>query len=146
MKEANYFRNTVKPMLISMQGTDTASGSGTFENAAKSPADGGIIKAYGNSINGSSIKYKPYSDTNTTDFDAYEVSSRTETIPETVVTKQGSNKYDNFDTRTGFYTYKVDAAEDVPDKVKTGAGRVQGARRYVGGAGFLQGEKNVSKD
>ncbi|MBR4208222.1 MAG: InlB B-repeat-containing protein [Lachnospiraceae bacterium] len=115
--ESNYFRNVQKPMLISMQGND----SGTF-----SKEDGGMIKAYGNSINGSSIKYTPYSETNNVEFDAYEVTAKTETIPDTVKTKQGDNVYDNFDTRAGFYAYTADAAADVPTKVKASAGRVQG--------------------
>lgn len=43
--ESNYYRNTNKPMMISMQGTDIAAdpkGKGTF-----SGENGGMIKAYG---------------------------------------------------------------------------------------------------
>ena len=50
--EGNYFRNCKKPMMISMQGSDT---SGTF-----SKEDGGMIKAYNNYMIGQD-SYIPYS-------------------------------------------------------------------------------------
>lgn len=122
--ESNYFRNTQKPMLISMQGSDTNNGTetGTF-----SGEDGGVIKSYGNKFEGS-YKYKPYSATNSKHFDAYEASSRTEQVPAEVKTLQGATGYSNFDTNaTLIYSYTSDAAADVPDIVKGeyGAGRMQ---------------------
>ncbi len=121
--ENNYFRNTNKPMMISQQGTDIASDpSGTF-----SGEDGGIIKAYGNAfVDMKSLRFVPYSENNT-DFDAYVASSREETVPETVTSKKGGNKYNNFDTATSMYSYTPDAAEDVPAVVagQFGAGRLQ---------------------
>ena len=43
--ESNYFRNTNKPMMISLQGTDIVNGE---KNATFSGETGGMIKAYGN--------------------------------------------------------------------------------------------------
>ena len=42
--ESNYFRNTNKPMMISLQGTDIVNGE---KNATFSGETGGMIKAYG---------------------------------------------------------------------------------------------------
>lgn len=123
--ENNYFRNTNKPMMISMQGTDIASdpkGKGTF-----SSEEGGIIKSYGNVfVEMTKLRFVPYS-TNHTEFDAYDASSRDEEVPATVVAKKGESTYNNFDTSDKMYAYEVDAAEDVPTIVKGpfGAGRMQ---------------------
>lgn len=116
--ENNYFRNCNYPMLISMQGSDTLSG-GTF-----SGEDGGVIKSYGNHIEGAKA-YTTYQENNT-EFDAYEASSRSEAVPGSVKAKSGGTAYSNFDTASGFYSYKADAAEDVPGIVKSKAGRVDG--------------------
>ena len=122
--ENNYFRNTNKPMMISMQGTDIANGEGTF-----SSEDGGIIKSYGNVFaeKSSNFRYVTYQENNV-EFDAYEASSRDEQVPASVKTKQGSTSYDNFDTDASImYEYTPDAAEDVPAIVtgQYGAGRMQ---------------------
>ncbi len=115
--ENNYFRNCKYPMLISMQGSDTSS---TF-----SSEDGGIIKAYGNIIVGAK-SYITYAE-NSTSFDAYEVSSRSQTVPSSVTCAQGGTSYNNFDTDSSImYSYTADAAEDVPTIVTSKAGRLNG--------------------
>lgn len=116
--ENNYFRNCKYPMMISMQGSDIAYGDPTF-----SKEDGGMIKAYGNYITGGT--FTSYQD-NSTEFDAYLASSRNETVPSSVSAKQGGATYNNFDTASDFYSYSVDAAEDVPSIVTSKAGRVGG--------------------
>lgn len=119
--ENNYFRNCKYPMLISMQGSDIANdeGKGTF-----SGENGGIIKAYGNHIDGGKA-FVPYSENNT-EFDAYVASDRNETVPSSVTCKQGGTSYNNFDTADNMYGYSVDNAEDVPAIVTSKAGRVDG--------------------
>ena len=116
--ENNYFRNCKYPMLISKQGSDDITG-GTF-----SGEDGGIIKACGNYITGAKA-YTTYKD-NSTDFDAYEVSSAKDTVPSSVKSKQGGTSYNNFDTSSVMYNYTPDKAEDVPANVTAKAGRVDG--------------------
>lgn len=115
--ENNYFRNCAKPMMIAGQGTDAA-GEGTF-----SGEDGGMIKAYGNIFDGG--KYVPYS-SNNTQFDFYDAKSRNESVPSSVKAAKGGAGYNNFDTASGFYSYNVDAAADVPSIVMAKAGRVDG--------------------
>ena len=122
--EANYFRNCNKPMLISMQGSDIGSdGKGTF-----SSEDGGIIKSYKNIFTEKSknFKYVPYQ-TNNVEFDAYEATTRDETVPGTVTAKKGGTTYDNFDTDASLmYAYTPHSAVDVPANVTGayGAGRL----------------------
>jgi len=121
--ENNYFRNTNRPMSISMQGSDLGGdGKGTF-----SSEDGGMIKEYGNAfVDMTKLRFTPYSK-NSEDFDAYDASSRNEQVPESVVSKKGGNKYSNFDTASSMYVYTPDKAEDVPAVVagQFGAGRMQ---------------------
>ncbi|MBD5451345.1 MAG: hypothetical protein HDR25_01760 [Lachnospiraceae bacterium] len=141
--ENNYFRKCPYPMLISMQGSDVWDGSKNNygNNATFSKEDGGIIKAYGNIMEGVE-RFIPYSATDdpatawdeSVDFDAYVVENRNDTVPATVKTVSGisglkgngSNTYSNFDTAPDFYDYTPDAAEDVPAIVMAGAGRVNG--------------------
>lgn len=118
--ESNYFRNCKRPMMISMQGTDIANGAGTF-----SKEDGGIIKSYNNKFVGN-YEYRPYSSSNTVEFDAYEVSSKDETVPNTVKSKQGGNVYSNFDTSSLMYEYKAQTPEEAVKTIKEYAGRVNG--------------------
>ncbi len=128
--ENNYFRHSKHPFLISKQGN----GGSTF-----SGEDGGIIKDYGSVFaeTGSSSNYTSdaYSSSNTTDFDYYAATSRDETVPSTVVTKQGGTCYDNFDTNSSLmYSYTADAASNVPTVVKGyyGAGRLNhGSFQYT---------------
>ncbi len=118
--ESNYFRNCKYPMLISLQGSDVSNGNdGTF-----SDEDGGIIKSYGNYIEGAKA-YVTYQQDNT-EFDAYEASSRSETVPASVKTKVGGTSYNNFDTASDFYSYTPHAAADVPAVVGEYAGRMHG--------------------
>ena len=122
--ENNYFRNTNKPIMISMQGTDIISGAGTFSGET-----GGMIKAYGNIFaeQSSSFRFVSYQDDNI-EFDAYVAASRDEQVPATVKTKLGATSYNNFDTDASrIYTYTPDAAEDIPTILagEFGAGRMQ---------------------
>lgn len=119
--ENNYFRNCKYPMLISMQGSDIAFGKGTF-----SSEDGGIIKSFGNYIQGARtvVTYQQ----NDKDFDCWEASTRNAPVPQTVKALQGGGTYNNFDTNSSImYSYSPDAATDVPAIVKGqyGAGRMQ---------------------
>lgn len=130
--EANYFRNTNRPMMSSLQGTDASGAKGTF-----SGEDGGMIKAYGNIyaecgknfsyITANSVEGSAATAVNATSFDAYEAKSRDEKVPESYVAKSGGTKYNNFDTdATLMPSYTADKAEDVPAKVMKYAGRVNG--------------------
>jgi len=120
--ENNYFRNCKYPMLSSMQGSDIANGTA---NATFSSENGGIIKSYGNTIVGGKgvITYQD----NSTSFDVYEASSRNETVPSSVKTKQGSTTYNNFDTNSSLmYSYTVQSAEAAKNSVVKYAGRING--------------------
>lgn len=123
--EGNYFRNCKYPMLISKQGTDIYQSSGTF-----SGEDGGIIKAFNNYMTGQNrfVAYGSSDFANSTvDFDAYVVASRSDTVPSTVKTKQGSNTYNNFDTDASvMYQYTADSPEQAKEKVMQYTGRVNG--------------------
>ena len=114
--EGNYFRNCKKPMMISMQGSDT---SGTF-----SKEDGGMIKAYNNYMIGQE-SYIPYSQDNKS-FDAFEVSSIDDKVPSSVTSLQGGKTYNNFDTSSIMYEYKADSPEEAKNKVEKYAGRLNG--------------------
>lgn len=129
--ESNYFRNTNRPMMSSLQGTD-ATGDGTF-----SGENGGIIKSYGNLfvecssnfsyITANSVEGSGATAVSATSFDAYHATTRDEQVPSSYVTLKGSTTYDNFDTNSSLmYDYTPDAAIDVPAKVKAQAGRMQG--------------------
>lgn len=119
--EANYFRNCKYPMLISKQGSDIAGDSeGTF-----SGEDGGIIKSFNNYIEGAK-SYVTYQENNK-EFDAYEASSKDEIVPNSVVTKQGSHTYDNFDTNANImYEYNVQTPIEAKEEVIAKAGRLDG--------------------
>lgn len=122
--ESNYFRNVNRPMLISLQGTDIASGKGTF-----SGENGGMIKAYGNEYVEKSSNFKLVTHKESaTGFDCYEADSRDEQVPATYKTLVGGTSYNNFDTDpTKMYVYAVDNATDIPTIVcgQYGAGRMQ---------------------
>jgi pectate lyase len=119
--ENNYFRNCKSPMLISKQGTDIYNGStGTF-----SSENGGMIKAYGNHIEGATR----FVDQNAfpTAFDAIVVASRNETVPNTYKTLQGGTAYNNFDTNPSImYSYAVQTPDDAKTSVMQYAGRING--------------------
>lgn len=119
--ESNYFRNCKYPMLISLQGSDTLAG-GTF-----SSEQGGIIKAYGNTITGSNTVYSPYNIANTVEFDAYEVENKTDKVPADIKTKVAKVSYSNFDTDSSImYNYHADTPAVAKDKVIANAGRLNG--------------------
>lgn len=122
--ESNYFRNTDKPMLISLQGSDIAGGKGTF-----SGENGGMIKAYGNVYAEKSANFKLVTHKESaTGFDCYEADSRNEQVPSTYVTLAGKTTYNNFDTdETKMYAYTPHDANLVPEVVtgEYGAGRMQ---------------------
>ncbi len=122
--EANYFRNVKYPMLTSMQGNDVGSGDGKNKGTF-SGENGGFIKAFGNFIDGG--KFTPYNNkSNPVEFDAYVAQAKDEIVPESITSKQGNQKYSNFDTASTMYTYHVDNASDVPTIVKAYAGRLNG--------------------
>ncbi len=120
--ENNYFRDCKYPMLISLQGSDVAGGdNGTF-----SKEEGGNIKSFGNIIKGE-YTYRPYSASNTIEFDAYEAESREEKVPADVKATSGGDTYSNWDTDASLmYSYTPDEAAQVPSIVKGvyGAGRI----------------------
>lgn len=121
--EANFFRNCKYPMLTSLQGTDVYNGAiGTFSKEA-----GGTIKSYNNTMTGQT-RYVPYNPTNfPVEFDAIEVTSRNETIPNTIKSKSGANTYNNFDTNSAvMYTYTPDTPELAKENVMAYSGRVSG--------------------
>lgn len=107
--ENNYFENTAKPMVISMQGN----GGTTF-----SKENGGTIKAYGNKLV-NCTKYIPGTD-------YYEASSRNEVIDFSA--DKGGSKYNNFDTNPSvFYTndYLLHTADEAKTIVLNYAGRMK---------------------
>lgn len=131
--ESNFFRNTNRPMMSSLQGTD-ATGDGTF-----SGENGGMIKAFGNvmtetgknysfiAANTPADKSAPVTSVSATSFDAYYASSRDEQVPSSYVALKGGTAYNNFDTdKTKMHDYVVDNALDVPYIVMSKAGRMQG--------------------
>ncbi len=129
--ESNFFRDTNRPMMSSLQGTD-ATGDGTF-----SGENGGVIKSFGNVfvecssnfsyITANEVAGSGATAVNATSFDAYHATSRDEQVPSSVKALVGGTSYDNFDTNASLiYTYTPDAAIDVPAKVKSQAGRMMG--------------------
>ncbi len=124
--ENNYFRNCSKPMMISLQGSDTKNGTDTKDAPTFSGETGGMIKSYGNKMEGN-YTYRTYQ-TDPVQFDAYEATSRNEKVPATVKALSGGATYNNFDTDASkIYSYTPDAAEDVPTIIKGeyGAGRCE---------------------
>jgi glyceraldehyde 3-phosphate dehydrogenase len=93
--EGNYFRNAKYPMLISQQGSDVYSGTGTF-----SGEEGGIIKAFNNYVEGAA-RFVPYGAAgfanSTVDFDAWVADEASASVPADVKTKKGGHSYNNFD-------------------------------------------------
>lgn len=145
--EGNYFRNSKRPMMISLQGTDVwnpttqrndPNNMGTFSGEA-----GGMIKAFNNTFDASngtnSVRFVAYADpspdfniagkiSSTIDFDAYVAQTRGEIVPVTVKSFSGSNIYNNFDTDAALYvkTLVPDAPEVAKAKVMQYAGRISG--------------------
>ena len=115
-----------QPAMSSGQGSD-ALGQGTF-----SGENGGIIKAYNNKMVNENRVFSYYTQNNpaSTGYDAYEVTSRTAQVPSSETTEKGGTTYNNFDTDANFginvSDAQVDDPADVPAKVTTYAGRVNG--------------------
>lgn len=108
--ENNYFENTNRPMVISMQGN----GGTTF-----SRENGGTIKAYGNKF----VNCTNY----TPGIDYYEASSRNEVIKFSA--NKGASTYNNFDTNPSvFYkdVYTLHSADEAKQLVLKYAGRMKG--------------------
>lgn len=123
--EANYFRNCKYPMMSSLQGTD-ALGDGTF-----SGENGGIIKAFNNTIvNASSLIYANSNagttNSNATSFDAYLASTRNETVSNSYKTLAGGTTYNNFDTAKdiGVSQSDINNVNDVEQVVTASSGRM----------------------
>ncbi len=135
--ENNYFDEVKYPMLMSKQGSDVYKPStGTYDDKSEfSNEGGGFIKAYNNIINNIQTSkggsYMPYdTGSHSVQFDAYEVSSRTQTVPSSVKTLVGSMAYNNFDTNSaydlGVSASDIDPVADVPRIVMADAGRMNG--------------------
>ncbi|MBP5213477.1 MAG: pectate lyase [Bacteroidales bacterium] len=123
--ENNYFRNAKYPMLSSKQGSD-AMGDGTF-----SGENGGVIKAYNNTIvNQYRLFYYGSSNSSTGAWDAYAVTDRATEVPSTVVAYTGQTEYNNAAdeaARTQYIENHMDDPNDIPVIVRgtLGAGRMQ---------------------
>ena len=122
--ENNFFRNCKYPMLTSMQGTDVFYGDGgTF-----SGEDGGSIKSFNNMMSGQT-RYVTYNATTfPLEFDAIETATRDQVISNTILSKQGNNAYNNFDTDANLYVKNMipDQPEVAKQKLMLYAGRVEG--------------------
>lgn len=109
--ENNYFEDTNKPMVISMQGN----GGTTF-----SSENGGTIKAYGNKLV-NCTNYLPGTD-------YYEAASRDQII--NFSANKGGSTYNNFDTNASkFYVndYVLHSADAAKEMVLSYAGRMKGS-------------------
>ena len=121
--ESNYFDAVKRPIMSSLQGTDTKGSKGTF-----SGENGGMVKAYGNVFANkpSGFSYVTYASNNTS-FDAYDVAKASDQVPAGVKTLVGGTAYNNFDTNSSLmYAHTADNAADVPAIVEGyyGAGRL----------------------
>ena len=131
--ENNWFRNCRYPIVSSVQGSDLwhiadLKAKGQKSKGVMTGEEGGVCKAYNNHIEGATSYYNQNTATSEYGLDAYEVSSREEKVPSSIVAKNGGSTYSNFDTTDGeFYACTPLATEDVPAAVtgKYGAGRCQ---------------------
>ena len=132
--EGNYFRNCKYPMLTSMQGSDVfdeSANKNDYNNLATfSKEDGGTIKALNNYMTGQK-RFVAYGNTSypnpTVDFDAYVVTSKSQSIPSSVTSAYGTNKYNNFELNTSImYSYSAETPEVAKDKVTQFGGRMNG--------------------
>jgi len=148
--ENNYFRNSNYPMLQGGIGTDVYRGETSFSGDRDKVSffddctDGGcIIKSYNNKLvgdntfipygaakylkKGSEVTFDLSGTTSNKEFDAYVVDTRSATVPSDVKGYLDCT-YNNFDTTIdlGVSTANITAVEDVPDVVKSKAGRIDG--------------------
>ena len=64
---------------------------------------------------------------NSSDFDAYEVTNRTDLVPSDIKCKQGATGYNNFDTNTSvMYSYTPDPTDKLVEIIENEAGRING--------------------
>ena len=131
--ENNYYRNCPRPMIIASQGSDCYDeASGEYKDKGTlSGQMGGMIKSYGDVIDGYERFYPYGSEPVEGEFDAYIAQSRGEAVPDTVKAKKGDEAgcavYNNFDTNPDvMYEYQVDTPEAAVEKIKKYAGRVGG--------------------
>ena len=124
--EANFFRNSDRPLMISGQGTDTYNSlNGTYTaKGTFSGQDGGMTKAFNNLFENSGKLV--YQTQHSTQFDAYLVTERNEQIPNSIKSLRGSFSYTNFDTSADMYLSTPDSPGEVQSIVSTYAGRVKG--------------------
>ena len=132
--ENNYFRNCQYPVIASAQGTDKylvanklIENSELAKKGLLSGENGGICKWYNNIVVNAHSMHTQKEDYQYS-FDVYEVESRDEQIPSTVVTLKDGTGYSNFDTAgDNFYASNPDNPADVPAIVtgQYGAGRCQ---------------------
>jgi len=132
--EANYFRNCKYPILTSMQGSDVFNETTQTNDYTNMPIfsseDGGTIKAFNNYIIGQK-RFVPYGTAGypkpTVDFDAVVVANRMDTIGKSIVSYQGANTYNNFDTNAAvMYAYKPESPDSARIRVMNYAGRLSG--------------------
>lgn len=125
--ENNYFRNSTRPMMISLQGTDVINGTanGTFSGES-----GGMIKSFGNKMVNTTrtLVYHTQNNVNKNgQWDAIETATRDEKVAASYTTVSGGNTYNNFDTDAGImYSYTPETADDSKNTVMAYAGRVNG--------------------
>lgn len=132
--EGNYFRNCRYPIINSGQGTDKNLVDAKQSNKGLlSGEDGGVCKFWNNHVEGARSFITQKDNYGSNLYDAYEVDSRDEVIPETVKALKAElvktpTVYSNFDTTPGMiYDVTPDEPEDVPEIVTGtyGAGRCQ---------------------
>lgn len=132
--EANYFRNCKYPIMTSMQGSDVYNATTQTNDYVNMPTfsneNGGSIKAFNNYMIGQK-RFVPYGTAGypnpTVDFDAVVVANRSDTISKSIVSYQGGNTYNNFDTNTSvMYAYLPDSPDSARSKVIRYAGRLFG--------------------
>lgn len=121
--ENNYYRNCPRPMIIASQGSDCYDeASGEYKDKGTlSGQMGGMIKSYGDVIDGYERFYPYGSEPVEGEFDAYIAQSRGEAVPDTVKAKKGDEAgcavYNNFDTNPDvMYEYQVDTPEAAVEK------------------------------
>jgi pectate lyase len=129
--ENNYFRGTYRPILIPGQGTDVWEGGTDFSGSSFTSQDGGMAKAYNNSMNGGTsqndLSYFNQSTSPVTgQIDAYEVTDPSTLVPDSVAALRGGYTYNNFDTDTSMYEYTAELPEVAKNSVLGMAGRMNG--------------------
>lgn len=132
--ENNFFRNCRYPVINSGQGTDkNLVDAKQSSKGLLSGEDGGVCKFWNNHVEGAKSFFTQINPTGANMYDAYEVSSRGEVIPETVhalkaVLVTTPTVYSNFDTTEGMiYASNPDEPGEIPSIVtgQYGAGRCQ---------------------